>query len=375
MKKRKLLALCSVFIVVIFLLAACAAAPGGRRATSAPAPMASPDLARQAAPTAAGGFMRGESVAMDVDMEWSATEAHADDFVMVEMEERRYASENVGSALLSPEPAPARRMIVTTFNIDAETMDFDASINFITSATHDFGGYIEMSSIDGRSIRFDDFSARSASFTVRIPSNRVHDFVSLVGGNTNVVSTMESARDITESYFDNQARLASLVNQESLLTSLLERDHAELEYILEVHRELASVRHQIERVNSEIQRMDQSVNFSTAHIRLFEVMQYRQVDDLPTSFGQRVSQATSNSWNNFVWQSQNSVINMISRLPFFMLNLLLFAFWVAVFLIVRKVIRKKKGRVRGEPTFEWLNIKALTKHGSSKKDEPGDDNS
>jgi len=314
---------------------------------------------------------------MDMQMLEAQASFTYDDFVMHDVMpemERRYAPEIVESALPLPETAPARRMIVTTFNIDAETMDFDASVNFITSATHDFGGYIEMSSIDGRSIRFDDHSARFASFTVRIPSNSVHDFVSLVGGNTNVVSTMEQAEDITESYFDNQARLASLVNQESLLTSLLERDHAELEYILEVHRELASIRHQIERINSALQRMDQSVNFSTAHIRLQEVMQYRQVDVLPTSFGERVSQTISNSWNRFVLQSQNSVINTIWRLPFFMLNLLQFAFWVAVFLIVRKVIRKKKGRARGEPTFEWLNIKALTKRGSSKKDESGDDN-
>jgi len=105
-----------------------------------------------------------------------------------------------------------------------------------------------------------------------------------------------------------------------------------------------------------LQRMDQSVNFSTAHVNLEEVMQYRQVDDLPTSFGQRIGQAFSNGWISFARQMQSRAVNIIWQLPFYLVNLLIFAFWVAIFLIVRKVIRKKKGLQRGERTFQWLSL-------------------
>ena len=284
--------------------------------------------------------------------EWAA-----DDMAMnVESETGQAAPAAPGQA------ATARRMIVTTFNLTAETKEFDVSRNFIRAITDEFGGYIETSSEDGHSIRFNDMHARNAFFTLRIPSGRVHEFVELVGENTNIVNTNEHATDITDSYFDNQARLAALVNQESLLTALLESEGAGLHYILEVHRELANVRHQIEFFNSTIQRQEQSVNYSTVHIGLQEVMQYRPVDGMPTSFGERVSQATSNSWTNFVRQLQNTMVNAIWQLPFFLLGLLRIAFWVAVFLIVRKIIRKKKGRLPGEDTFDWLPISRMKRH-------------
>lgn len=245
------------------------------------------------------------------------------------------------------------RMIVTTFILSAETMDFDTTVNFITSATRNFGGYIQNSSVDGRSIRFNDHFARSASFTVRIPSGSIHEFVSEVGYNTNIVSTQEHAEDITDSFFDSRARLASLINQESLLSALLENEGAGLEYILEVHRELASVRHQIELLHSSLQRMEQSVNYATAHINLHEVMQYRPVEAMPVTFSERINQNVSHSWDNFTRQMQNRMINIIWQLPFFATNMLIFALCLAVFWLIRKRIRKKRGKQPGESTFEW----------------------
>jgi len=272
------------------------------------------------------------------------------------------------------QPAIHQRMIITTFNLTAETMDFESSVAFIRSITNEFGGYIENSSEDGLSIRFDQPHARFAFFTARVPSGRVHEFVKVLGENTNIISTNEHTSDITNSFFDNQARLASLVNQERLLTELLDSEDAGLHYILEVHRELASVRHQIEFLNTTIQHMQQAVNFSTVTVNLNEVMQYRPVDALPMTFGERLSQASYNSWNNFVRQTQNMAVNTIMRLPFFLLDLLRFAFWIALFLIVRMFIRKRKGRQRGQDTFDWLPVSRMRKTRLSPKPETGGDN-
>ena len=374
MKKKRFLAVCATLLVACFIIAACGAAAVNH---SAPAPASAP-VPPTAAPPAAGGAFGygGGAFAIERRVEaWGGDVAvDSADVFMEEMEVAapEFAFQSVqydmvvGSAARSgpavQQVAAPRRMIVTTFNISAETMEFDESVDFITSAVNELGGFIEDKFVGGHSIRFDDrVFARSASFTVRVPTGMIHEFVRELGENTNIVSTSENAHDITDSYFDNQARLASLVNQERLLNGLLNSEGAGLEYILQVHRELANVRHEIERLNSAIQRMDQAVSLSTAHIHLQEVMEYRPVEALPTSFAERINQATSNSWNNFVSQTQRSVVNFIWRLPFLIRDLLRLVFWVAVFLIVRKIIRKKKGRSRGESTFEWLNLNRLGK--------------
>jgi len=251
-------------------------------------------------------------------------------------------------------------MIVTTFHLNAETMDFEDSVDFIIAQVHDLGGYIENSSVSGRSIGFEDRSARFAFFTVRVPTPAMRHFVNVVGEKTNVTSVSESADDITERFFDSEARLASLVNQERLLNELLDGG-GDLEFILEVHRELANVRHQIELLSSSIQRMERSVSYATAHISLSEVMQFTPTDPLPLSFGQRINQAMGNSWVSFERHLQNMIVRLIWDLPYFILDFLGFLFWVAVFLIVRLIIRKRKGRKRGERTFDWLPAPRLRK--------------
>jgi len=360
MKMRRILALCAVLLVASFATAACAGAP---------APSSAPPAPAAAAPAMPATEMAGESVALRArvlaDQAWEM-----DDFAWEGEAALNFTygssqadvSVTGGSTHEQPTAQQRQRMIVTTFNLTAETMDFESSVAFIRSLTDEFGGYIESSSEEGLSIRFDHPQARNAFFAARVPSGRVHEFVGVVGENTNVVSTNEHTTDITNSFFDNQARLDSLVNQERLLNELLDSEDAGLHYILEVHRELANVRHQIEFMNTIIQQQEQSVNFSTVHVQLNEVMQYRPVEGLPMTFGERINQATYNSWNSFVRQAQNMVVNAIWRAPLFLLDLLILAFWVGLFLLVRMFIRKRKGRQRGEDTFDWLPVSRLKRN-------------
>ena len=109
-------------------------------------------------------------------------------------------------------------------------------------------------------------------------------------------------------------------------------------------------------------------------------MQFTPTDPLPLSFRERIDQAMGNSWSRFVRSAQNSIVNFIWELPFLIMNLLRLAFWVIVFLLVRFFIRKRKGRKRGERTFEWLPTGRSAKASAVKKDEapeesekPGDE--
>jgi len=253
------------------------------------------------------------------------------------------------------QPDFGNRKIITTYHLSAETKHFDAGVEHIRGVVDFLGGYIESSSVQGRSLHQWDSSARWAHFTVRIPANNINRFVALVGENYNVTSLSQNASDITDAYFDSEARLTALQAQERRLQALLERE-GDLQYLLEVEREIANVRWQIESVSSSLQRMDSAVNFSTANISLQEVMEYNIIDPLPMSFGERLNQAWSGGWERFARNTQTSVTSFVWNLPYHIQNFLWFLFWVAVFLIVRRIVRKRKGMKKGEPTFRWMTL-------------------
>ena len=269
-----------------------------------------------------------------VDMEFTAEEPSANSGLL--------------SSVVPAQQRPANRKIVTTFDITAETTEFDNSIQYIPAVVAAYGGYIESSSIQGRSINDGKYyNTRSAYFTLRIPSVDIHKFVAELDEQYNIVNTEEYSDDITDSYYDSAARLKSLEDQEKQLTTLLEKGD-ELQYLLEVQREIANVRYQIESLHSQLQRMDKSVDFSTVRISLQEVMIYQPVDPVPVSFGERVRMAFSDSLRNFSISVQNSLVWFIIDLPFHIANLLVLA---VIFIIARIVIRKCRGLKKGQPTF------------------------
>jgi hypothetical protein len=348
MKQKRFLSLCLILLASSLLLAACSSAGNDYGA------MATAD-------NAARGEIYWEASAAPASsmaVAGAAPEAAMDDMAASpELPAEAVNAPTGGEGGILPDtvarPEETQRKIITTYDLTVETTQFDASVDFVNSIVEEFGGYIENSSVQGRSIQYEDNSLRMAHFTLRIPTGSVGQFVALVGERYNVIHTQESARDITDSYYDVQARLRSLEDQEKQLNGLLEQG-GDLQYILEVHRELANVRYQIEDFYSSLQRMDQSVNFSTANITLQEVISYQPVNAEPPGFGERVGQAAARSWVNFTRSAQNSFVGFVYALPFLLGNLLVIAVLAVIVLVARRIIRKRRGLKRGEPTFGWL---------------------
>ena len=300
-----------------------------------------------------GGYDSVASTAPASAFAYTSNEKMADSMSYGEIVETEMAvSDDADTGLLSASIAqsllPVGRKIITSFNISAETTDFDSSVLFIPASVVEHGGYIEYSSVSGRSINDGKgYNTRLAVFTLRIPSDKIHSFVAKLSEHYNIVRTEESSTDITDSYYDNASRLKALEDQEKQLISLLEKGD-ELQYLLEVQREIANVRYQIEDIHSRLQRMDQSVNYSTVTIDLLEVMVYQQIDPVPMTFGERVGMAVSDSIRSFVRSSQDSFVWFIHDLPYHISNIVVFAI---IWLVARIIIRKVRGLKKGERTF------------------------
>jgi len=237
------------------------------------------------------------------------------------------------------------RKIIYTVNLTLETKTFDQAVNDITDSVTKLGGYIENSHVSGQSLSQSE-TARYASFTLRIPAASLDEYVGYIEGSYHVTSHNTNASDITDSYYDAESRLKSLLTQEERLLEMLE-GAKDLEYMLKIEDKLASVRYQIESYHSTLSRYDKQVAMSTVYIDLNEVMEYKPVVELPKTFGQRMTQAIKNSWNNFVDGLEDFAIDFVYALP----GLIMFIFFVliVVLVIVLTVKRiKKKNKARRE---------------------------
>ena len=250
----------------------------------------------------------------------------------------KYESMSAGTPPQSS--AADTRKIVRTVDLTMETLNFDDAIAKITSAAASYGGYLEYSYVSGESIRSNG-DARYASFTVRIPADQLDNFVNGFDASFNILNKTENSTDITDTYYDTQARLNSLLTQEERLLAMLE-GATELQYMLEIENTLANVRYQIESYYSTINRYDKQIALSTVSISLQEVIEYQPIVVKPKTFGERLSQAFSESWKDFADGWKNFMVGFVYVLPGLITLAVLAGLIILIVVMSVKAARKKR---------------------------------
>lgn len=238
---------------------------------------------------------------------------------------------------------PSDRKIINTVSMTLQTLEFESAVSKIEGLVSSLGGYVENSYVSGPDAsNAKKIIERYANFTLRIPAGELDGFVDRVSEGVNVLSKNENASDITDSYYDIQARLDSLLVQEERLISML-KDASELKYMLEVERELADVRYQIESYYSQIKRYDSGVAMSTVSIDLREVVKYEEIIEEPKNFAERLANTIWESWKNFLEGGEDFLFGLIMALPAL---IIIAVIAIVVSVIVISSIKRKKRKER-----------------------------
>jgi len=334
--------LAALCITLMLTIVGCAAAPGGGMVAHAPAPpMAMPAAPGAAAPDAGNWAMGGgTTVYGDATFGFAQRRVMAEsDMIVSNVSEPPPPVEQPGV----PQPGQ-RRMIVYTANIALQTLDFEPGVAAIEQAVQDVGGFIQSSSVSGRNLhdRHGWQRNRHAFFTVRVPQERLSGFLTGLEGGFNVSSSGLNSHDITMQFFDTQARLDSLRVQQERLLDMMGRAE-DVEFLLQVERELARVGFEIEQLTSALTRMDDSVSYATVHIDLEEVIEYDEVLPVAVAFGDQARRAFDRGWRGFGDFSRSLVLLGISLTP-----LLVVALPVAgvVYLLLRWGKKRRAERLR-----------------------------
>ncbi len=143
-----------------------------------------------------------------------------------------------------------------------------------------------------------------------------------------------SAEDVTEDYVDLQTRLKTKKKVEERYEAILLKANSIYD-ILQVERELASIREQIEAVEGRLRYYNDRISYSTINLSVYEVLEY-----VPKSPDQRFSskfkKALISGWRGLV----NFFIGILYLWPFWLIVGL--AWWLTRRFIKRRKRRKQK---------------------------------
>lgn len=165
--------------------------------------------------------------------------------------------------------AQSERKIIKNKTLRAETLEFDKFVSELTARVSEFGGYIQNSTQKGRTT-YGRSSLRSASFTIRIPSQQFEQFTDEVGTLATVTYTNEYIDDITAKYVDVEARLAALRAEQESFLKLMDKAQT-IEEILQIQSYLTDVNYQIESYTAQLNSYKSLVTYSTLNLEINEV--------------------------------------------------------------------------------------------------------
>ena len=254
------------------------------------------------------------------------------------MGETAPAGDNVGlygDGYDSPAPQTGNRKWIVTVYLDAETEDMDVLLSQREERITSAEGYVEDQNIHNGSAYSGHRRYRSANLTVRIPADRVDEFITQMEDISNIVSSNTNREDVTLQYADVEGRLNALRAEEARLLELMAQAET-MSDLLEIEGRLTDVRYQLESAASQLKLYDNQVDYATIYLSVSEVQEYTPVEE--KTVWQRIGEGFMDSLEGLWTILVELFVFLLAGSPY----LLLLAVPVVIVLIAVKRIRKKK---------------------------------
>ena len=226
------------------------------------------------------------------------------------------------------------RKLIRTVSLSLQTKEFDSVLNSLKTKTTELGGYVENSSISGNSYSYT--TTRYASYTIRIPADKLNEFVDIVGELGNVTQENESVEDVTLQYVDVESHKKALETEQARLMELLSTAE-NMEDLLAIESKLSDIRYEIESYESQLRLLDNQIDYSTVHVEIFEVE--RMTDAGEKGFFEEIKNRFGDNLYKVGRGFRNLIIGILGALPILIVCVAVIA---VIVIVVRKVIKKRK---------------------------------
>lgn len=274
-----------------------------------------------------GGLSARKSVSYDNDADLFAVEEDMDYEVALGAEEEL-------------ERETGGEKIIRNASFTVKTISYDADLEKLQQLTLDMGGRIEYLSSWGDA---SSGQIRSASLTLRIPAQRLDDFLSGAREIGQVTAMTQSMEDVTDTYYDIKTRLETQQEKMKRLQSMIQ-DAEDVSDLIEIESAIADTQYYIDRYTGQLKSYDGKVDYSTVQV---SVQEKRVTEMENVSLGQRIVNGLKDSLEAFGQFLEDMLIFLVSALP---VLAVVGAVIAAVCLTVKKRKKKNKNNLDKEET-------------------------
>ncbi len=182
---------------------------------------------------------------------------------------------------------PERKLIKDGY-VEFETKSIERARQAIYQAVQKYSSYVASDEERNSAGR------RTNTIVVRIPTGSFDTFLmEVTKGIDRFESRNVTVTDVTEEYLDVEARLKTKKELEARYLELLKRASKVTE-ILEIERQIATLREEIESVEGRVKYLENRITYSTLTITFFEPASEQ------AEFGKKLSEGLVNGWYNLL---------------------------------------------------------------------------
>ena len=225
--------------------------------------------------------------------------------------------------------------IIRTVSLSLGSGTFDQDLEALQTLCTDAGGWVSYSSVSGDAAQ----SSRRASLTLRIPQEQLETFLQGAGSLGRVISQTETAQDVTATYQDTAARLATQQAKMERLQALMS-ETASLSELLELESAIADTQYTLDSLQSQLNDTDNQVSYATVDVSLREETSADAISSREVGLGERLMAGLQTGWETFWNFCKDMLVFLSAALPYLVT--------VAVVAILLRIIYRNKRHERSK---------------------------
>lgn len=307
MKKEDLFMKKKALVLLALLLALSLTACGGNSAGGADSSAPMDAMANQSAPSADTSYEAGWDMPMEPEGEYQES-----------------ASGSVYGGM------PENAKVIYSADLSLETKEFDQTSRTLASVVSELGGYFESRSLSQGGVY------RSMDCVVRVPAENFVVFLDRAGEAAHMTYRHEYSDDVSEVYYDSEARLTTQRTKLERLQELLSKAE-DMADIITIETAISETELEIEYLTGSLRKYDSQINYSTVNLSLYEVYRLSTDEEAPVTFGDRFGTALASGFQRGIDGLEDFAIT-IAR------NWVALLIWAAVIAVAVVILRKQARR-------------------------------
>jgi hypothetical protein len=200
------------------------------------------------------------------------------------------------------------RKIVYKADLDLVCDDFSGVVGRLESLVSASGGFVADSRLFGSSGQ-----PRRGEWKLRLPVGRFDALLTDLKQLAEVRSAHTTSDDVSEEYYDVDARIRNKQQEEARLLRLLDDRTAKLEEVLSVEREISRVRGEVEQLQARLRLLSNLTELATVTVRIEEVQGYHP--ETAAGFTVRLARHVRQSVEALFGVIQGAAIGLAVLLP------------------------------------------------------------